>query len=84
MFRWLRRPAPRIDDRLRDLETTVEQLNSRMKILVLEWESVYEKFRVAMSKLARRDERQTKDDDAPRSTNDKKLSPEVDRWAVRR
>lgn len=49
--------ANKLADRISDLENAVKQLKSDRKVIEEEWEQVYEKYRVAMSKLARRDMR---------------------------
>jgi len=57
--------TPSVLRRIAALETSFEQVEGRFKLLRIEWESVYEKYRVAMAKLARRDEREAVQEPLP-------------------
>ena len=67
--------SQRLTERLELLETAVRKLQSDRKVLEDEWEQVYEKYRTAMSKLARRDLRE-EGKTAPEPTNGKPPIPE--------
>lgn len=72
MWPFRRQPALKSNQEvLTDLETRVRRLESDFKALDIEWEQVYEKYRLAMSKLARRDIREASktDEVAPGATN---------------
>lgn len=60
--------SKRLSERVEQLETDIRTLKAQRKELTEEWEGVYEKYRTAMSKLARRDMREPAQD-PPGSTN---------------
>jgi hypothetical protein len=74
-----------VQERLEQLETAVRELKGQRKVLEDEWEQVYEKYRTAMSKLARRDMREASPagKDAPGSTNGNQLDPPLTLMDVR-
>lgn len=79
-----------VNERLEEVETAVKQLRSDRKTLETEWEQVYEKYRVAMSKLARRDMRESERletrQEAPGRTNGDLMTgqPEADAIVLQR
>ena len=74
MWPFRRQPVSKSDQaRITDIEIRLEAIERDFKGIEIEWESCYEKFRVAMAKLARRSlvaaqEAEKPAQDAPGST----------------